>query len=73
VMDTLVLHRACDTPIFVVRGGLRDGDVVRAEMFEPLDASWPKPKPGDRTVCPNCGKGFVLSDVDLLRTNVESW
>lgn len=72
-MDTLIRHLTCGEPIFVVRGGLNPGDEVRAAMFEPLNPEWPHPKAGDETICPNCHRGFLTSDTDLQRVNVEQW
>lgn len=72
--DTLIRHLVCGEPIFVVRGGIRPGELLPpASAFEPLNPEWPQPRAGDETRCPNCGAGFGMHDGDLQRTDVDAW
>lgn len=71
-MKTILTHRACGTPIFLLDTELRSGDrLPLASEIHPLNPDWPQPRSGDQTRCPNCGAGFAFSDQYLNREFVD--
>lgn len=70
-MKTLISHRPCATPIFLVDRKLESGDAIEAHEWHPINDMHSPPAPGDAAVCPHCGERFAFRDESLLREYVD--
>jgi hypothetical protein len=69
-VKTLILHRACDEPIFLVDVELGPGVPIVADEWHPLHDGALQPVDGDIMRCPHCHKPMRPNDRDLLRVYV---